>query len=126
MWSWFYIRLPRLMMLNWLMCDAQRRVNGLGAVGLENATAIADEGLGAAVLAQGRIEDGEEGAQVLPPGEGAGQDGTAVVLQDADAVDRVPINLVHIDVAQVHRPVLVPVARRKRHFLRCLRQLLRA
>src|SRR6266516_3624622 len=61
----FNIRLPGLMALNRLMFDAERSIDSLGTVGLEDTAAIADEHFRTAVFPYRRIQDAQEGAQVL-------------------------------------------------------------
>ena len=61
-------------------------------------------------------------AEVLGQRQLARQDGPAVVVEDGQAVD-LEVAEVMVEVAEVHRPHLVAVLRRKRHGLRVPRRL---
>jgi hypothetical protein len=111
--------LPGLPGVDLLLADAEVRVDGLGVLRLENATAIADEDLRCPVGLDRRPQDDEVGRQVLPGRDRARQQCPAEVLQDRDRRDRFAgAELVVVEVADVDRPHLVAPPGGERHRLR--------
>ena len=113
---------PRLPPVDLLLADPQSVVDPQRLLRLEDATAVADQGFRAAVLADRGVEDEQVGGEVLRPRQPARQDRPRVVVEDGDHVDVAPAEPVHVEVAQVDRPDLMTALRRERHRLRRVRR----
>jgi hypothetical protein len=114
--------LPRLPAVDLLLADPQGVVDPQRLLGLEDAAAVADQHLGAAVLADGGVEDWHVGRQVLRPQQPARQDRPRIVVEDRNHIDVAPAEPVHVEVARVDRPDLVAALRGERHWLRRFRR----
>lgn len=112
--------LPRLARRNRQFQDAHAVVDVLRLFGPKDTTAVTDERFWGTVLADGGEEHYQVGSEILPARQAAGQDGSAVVLQNRDAVDPVVIESV-VELADVDRPVLVPTISPEGHGLRLMR-----
>src|SRR5215210_1418765 len=78
------VGLVRLSPLDLLFAYAQGGVDGFGLSSLENGASVGYEPLRRAVAFDGRVENAQEGARILPARDGAGEDRPAVVLKDRD------------------------------------------
>src|SRR5262249_497661 len=89
-----------------LLADAPRLLGG------EHASIVADQGFdqgfGDAILTDSGIEDGAERRGVLSARDGRCQHGPRKILKDAHAVDHATSQPMHVQIADIHRPDLMP------------------
>ena len=115
------IRLPGLSAIDLALRDAEGLVEPPGLLGEEDTAVIRHQRFGGAVLPNAHVQDDKEGGEILRAGEGASDDGTAIVIQHGDRVDLEVAQAV-VEVADIRGPVLVPPPRSEGHRLRFVRR----
>jgi len=106
----FDVALPRLALLDLFLVNAECGIDCQRPRGFENTPAVAHQRFRTAVLADRGIEHHQIRREILRAGEHTPEDHSAVVLQDGDDMDHPAAEPMHVDVAHIHCPVLVPAA----------------
>ena len=115
--------LPGLPRLDLVALNTKRAIDLPYRVGFEDAAPIADDPGWTAMFVQRGVQHHEVRGQILAGRDHTGQERATVVFEDGKHVDRFRVReLVLLDVAHIHRPILMAVAGGEGHRLGHVRE----